>query len=132
MASTERLLGTSNNPLVVVTTPSGAAGGDLAGTYPNPTIGAGKVTGPKIATTALRIAKNVTGHNGAGACTATGLKIGDVVLVVSFAKVPSAVATTQAGLTAFESTITVADQIQQTGAADLHLEAFDVLVLAQS
>lgn len=85
-----------------------------------------------LQTGAFRAIKNVAGHNGAGACTATGAKVGDIVLGVSFAKVPTAAAATQAGLTAFESVITVANQIQQSGAADLHLEDFDVLLLAQS
>ena len=80
----------------------------------------------------FRLIKNMAGKNGAGACTATGVKVGDKVMVVSFAKVPTAAAATQAGLTAFEATVTVNDQIQQAGAADLSAEAFDVLVLALS
>lgn len=64
------------------------------------------------------------GRNGAGACTATGLQVGDVVLSV-------------AGLTAgalgdasssFESTITVADEIQQSAAGDLSLNDYLAII----
>lgn len=105
-----------------------------AGAVDSAAIGADAVTLGKIAPTAFRKIANFTGRNGAGACTATGAKVGDVVLGISIAKVTDldALDTLQAGLTAFEGTITVANQIQQTGAADLSAVWFDLLLLARS
>ncbi len=64
-----------------------------------------------------------TGVAAAGPITLTGTKVGDVVLGVAN--------TTDGGTGAslFESVITVADQIQQSSASDLHLKKYTVLLL---
>lgn len=68
------------------------------------------------------------GSNGAGPCTVTGLKVGDVVISV-----------TGAGLTTvgnqsakFASTVTVADQVAQTDAGNLSTNVYVALVLRKS
>lgn len=58
------------------------------------------------------------GHNGAGACSAVGAVIGDKVIDV----VGLSVGHLGRVGTLFESTITVADQIQQTSASDLSVD----------
>jgi hypothetical protein len=64
-----------------------------------------------------------TGKNGAGACTCTGARVGD--------KVAGTVNMTDGGTASslFESTITVANQIQQSSATDLSAKKFSVLLL---
>jgi hypothetical protein len=98
-------------------------------------LGTDAVTNAKIADDAVGV-KNLalaafrqihfTGRNGAGACTATGTKVGDLVLAIA------TTTGTLAGRAAFESTVTVADQIQQSSATDLSAAQFDLLALARS
>jgi hypothetical protein len=88
-------------------------------------LAANAVTGPKLASGAF-LSTVVTGHNGAGACTLTGAKIGDKVLMnVNISDATDAQAD-------FEATITVVDQIQQSSASDLSTKKFAVLLLVQS
>lgn len=67
-----------------------------------------------------------TGSDGAGACTATGLKIGDVVLGVADMTTPGDVSSD------FEAAVTVNDQIQQGGAGDYSTTTLLALVLQKS
>lgn len=80
------------------------------------------------AVTALLDVISFSGKNGAGACTMTGVKVGDVVLSVT--GIAAADVGDKASL--FESTITVADQIQQSSTDDLSAKVFMALVLRKS
>lgn len=97
-----------------------------------PAIEDGAVTTAKLASEAVTAAKlddaalklrGFSGRSGAGACTLTGAKVGDVVCGL--------VNITDGGDTtsSFESTVTVADQIQQSSASDLSSKKFSVLLL---
>lgn len=89
-------------------------------------IAAAAVDGTKLSNTATVRRVIFTGHNNAGACTATGLRVGDVVIgTTNLSDLLDAKAS-------FETTITVNDQIQQSSASDLSTKKFDVLVLAKS
>ncbi len=65
------------------------------------------------------------GKNGAGACTATGLAVGDKILSVT--GVAAGTVGTQATL--FETVVTVDDQIQQSSATNLSSNIYLALVL---
>lgn len=69
-----------------------------------------------------------SGKNGAGACTMTGVAVGDVVLSVT--GVVAADVGDKASL--FESTITVINQIQQSSATDLSTKVYMALILRKS
>jgi hypothetical protein len=83
------------------------------------------VTGPKLSSTALKQLV-FTGHNGTGACTLTGAKIGDKVIgLINITDEAD-------GSAAFEATITVANQIQQSSASDYSAKKFAVTVVVKS
>lgn len=65
-----------------------------------------------------------TGASAAGACTATGTLVGDRVLSVT----GLASGTVGDKSASFESVVSVADQIQQTSASDLHLNQYLALL----
>ncbi len=73
-------------------------------------------------------AYSFAGHNLAGACAAAGVKIGDTVLCV----VGLSAADLGDVSSKFEAAVTVADQIQQSAASDLHSNTYLALVLRQN
>ncbi len=83
------------------------------------------VTGEKLDEAAL-VQKVFAGRNGAGVCTLTGAKVGDKVIGM----VNITDATDDIGN--FETTITVADQIQQSDASNLSAKKFAVLLVVKS
>lgn len=91
------------------------------------TVGAANgVTGNALSAGSMRLLA-FAGHNGAGACTATGTKVGDTVIgVIDLA------AGSVSAAASFESTITVNDQIQQTSASNLSAVKYALLVVAKS
>lgn len=75
----------------------------------------------------FRLLNNLAGHNGAGAVTATGAKVGDAIIDVNCTN-----AGTNAGRSSFEALVTVNDQIQQSSAVNLSAATFDFLLIALS
>lgn len=67
-----------------------------------------------------------TGRNGAGACTCTGLKVGDTVTGIVN------VTDSSNDAAKFEATVTVVNQLQQSDAGDLSAKKFIVLAVAKS
>lgn len=68
----------------------------------------------------------VLGRNGAGACSAPGLKVGDLVAHVTNLTDQSV------GEAQFEAEVSVADQLQQLSVANLTGKKFDVVAVAFS
>jgi hypothetical protein len=66
------------------------------------------------------------GHNGVGAVTLTGAKVGDVVIGVVNVTDGASLSSS------FESKITVADQIQQSSVSDLSTKKLSVLLVSES
>lgn len=103
-------------------TPAGALGD---GSVTTAKLGAAAVVGTKLGLTGI-VSGGFTGSNGAGACTLTGATVGQRVLAVM-----ETTATVAIGVAAalFESTITVADQIQQTSVANNSAKRYVIILL---
>ena len=87
---------------------------------------AGSITGPALQASGLLRYLTSLGKNGAGAVTLTGTKVGDEVLGVAN------ITDHTNDASKFETTITVADQIQQSSATDLSAKTMTYLILARS
>ena len=87
-------------------------------------LGSNAVTGTKLSVSALAFLV-FNGVNGAGACTLTGAKVGDKVVGVTNLTDGSS------GTSSFEATISVANQIQQSDAANLSTKKFNILLVVK-
>jgi len=67
-----------------------------------------------------------TGHNGAGACTATGAKVGDLIVDVTPASGPYA---NWSHAISFESVVSVDDQIKQNDGGDYNALTFNAVLI---
>lgn len=87
---------------------------------------AGGVTPAKLATSGF-VSGSFTGRNASGACTLTGAVVGQrVFMLVRIDDSATALSTGQSA--AFESTITVTNQIQQSSASDLSTQKFAIML----
>lgn len=91
-------------------------------------IAPGTVTGAKISPTGVRTG-SFAGRNGAGACTLTNAAVGMRVFALFRIDDASNAVGQEAN---FESTITVADQIQQSSASNLSAQKFVAFLIPAS